>query len=79
MSERDLVRMANQIAAFFASHPPEEAPAELAKHLNDFWTPEMRAELVAIATAGDRSGLAPLVLAALPEVHLRSADAPARS
>ncbi|WP_027052603.1 formate dehydrogenase subunit delta [Mesorhizobium erdmanii] len=37
-----LVRMANQIAAFFHSRPREEGVAGVAEHINKFWEPRMR-------------------------------------
>lgn len=52
MSPEKLIRMANQIATFFESQP-EAAPAAIAAHINDFWEPRMRAQLLAIGAAGD--------------------------
>lgn len=50
-----LVRMANQIAAFFRSYPEEEAVAGIHKHIVAFWTPKMRANLRDyMPEAGDR-------------------------
>ena len=65
-----LVTMANQIGTFFASYPDrEEARTEIANHLKRFWAPRMRDQLFSHIDhhAGDRSGLAPLVLAAIEE------------
>ena len=41
MSEKieKLVRMANQIADFFAPYPEEEAVAGMQQHIRSFWTP----------------------------------------
>lgn len=59
-----LVRMANQIAAFFRSYPEQEAVAGIHKHLVAFWTPRMRDRLAEYAPqVGDR--LDPLVVAAI--------------
>lgn len=63
MSE-DLVRMANQIAAFFAPYPRDEAVAGIAGHIASFWTPAMRARL----TSESADGLHELVRAALPSL-----------
>lgn len=63
MKSEDLVRMANQIAAFFAAYPEEEAIASTAGHLKNFWEPRMRAELVAHVEAGGE-GLSDLALKA---------------
>ncbi|MEJ6394789.1 formate dehydrogenase subunit delta [Gymnodinialimonas sp. 2305UL16-5] len=65
MSHDKLARMANQIASFFATQPGADQAERVAAHLNDFWGPEMRAELKAQA-AEDDSDLAPLVRDALP-------------
>jgi len=38
-----LVKMANEIAAFFAgASPPEQAPRDIATHLKRYWEPRMR-------------------------------------
>jgi formate dehydrogenase subunit delta len=49
MQSEDLVRMANQIAQFFAVYPEEDAVDGVREHLEKFWPPAMRKELVAIA------------------------------
>ncbi len=59
MQSEDLVRMANQIAQFFAVYPEEDAVDGVREHLEKFWPPAMRKELVAIV-----DGLVP------PEVPL---------
>jgi formate dehydrogenase subunit delta len=59
-----LVRMANQIAAFFRSYPQDEAVAGIHKHVTAFWTPRMRDQLVAHCGEADH-GLDPLALTAL--------------
>ncbi|GJE27270.1 formate dehydrogenase subunit delta [Methylobacterium organophilum] len=54
-SNDKLVRMANQIAAFFRSYPEDEAVAGIHKHIVAFWTPKMRRDLAGYAdAAGDR-------------------------
>jgi len=58
----DLVRKANQIAAFFRPYPEAEAAAGVAKHMRDFWDPRMRRLLAAHVAAGG-AGLDPLALA----------------
>jgi formate dehydrogenase subunit delta len=53
MSHEDkLVYMANQIGKFFAAQGEERAVREIAAHLKKFWTPRMRAEIVAYARTG---------------------------
>ena len=42
-----LVKMANEIAQFFASESTsEEAPKSVASHLTRFWDPRMRREII---------------------------------
>ena len=70
-----LVRMANQIAAFFRSYPEEEAVAGINKHLHSFWSPKMLRSLIAYAPeAGGR--LDSLVIQALEDEP--SAESPVR-
>ena len=53
MSPDKMVRMANQIAAFFRSQPGDTADG-VAAHLSDFWEPRMRRQLADhIAKGGD--------------------------
>ena len=47
MRPEKLVRMANQIASFFAHEGPERATASIADHLRKFWDPRMRGQIVA--------------------------------
>ena len=60
-----MIRMANQIAAFFEAYPRTQAIEGVAKHIKSFWDPRMRGRLDAyIAEGGEQ--LSPLVLAAFP-------------
>ena len=53
MSTREkLVRMANQIAAFFHSRPREEGVAGVAEHINKFWEPRMRRQFFEMLDSG---------------------------
>jgi formate dehydrogenase subunit delta len=47
-----LVRMANQIADFYAPMPPREATDGAALHLSLYWTPKMIREIIAFADQG---------------------------
>ena len=62
-----LIRMANQIAAFFRSQPgpPEIA---VAGHINDFWTYRMRMEFLDQLRAGAEAD--PIVRATAPFIRL---------
>lgn len=43
-----LIKMANEIAAFFEGEGGDgEAPEQLASHLRKFWEPRMRKEIIA--------------------------------
>lgn len=43
-----LIKMVNEIAAFFSGESgPEQAPKDVAAHLKRFWEPRMRREIVA--------------------------------
>ena len=41
-----LERMVNQIARNFDTRPPEQAAAGVAEHLQKFWDPSMRRDLI---------------------------------
>lgn len=71
MSNTDerLVRMANQIALFMETKPPEEAPAGLAAHINDYWEPRMRLRLLDLAENNADTAMRPLVREALPLIR----------
>ena len=60
-----LIRMANQIAAFFRSYPEEQARTGIVDHITSFWTPKMRGRLVARIAAGKAEKLDLLVLEAV--------------
>ncbi|WP_027151619.1 formate dehydrogenase subunit delta [Mesorhizobium sp. WSM2561] len=62
-----LVRMANQIAAFFHSKPREEGIAGVAEHINKFWEPRMRRQLFEMLDNGGE-GFNELVVAAAPRI-----------
>jgi len=67
MSPDKMIRMANQIAAFFKTQPGDVAADRVAAHIRDFWDPRMRAQLRDhVAAGGD--GLDPAVIAAVQRV-----------
>lgn len=68
MSPEKMVNMVNRIAAFFKSQPGGDPAEKIAGHLNDFWEPRMRRQLIAYIAEGG-AGLDPLVIAARD--HLR--------
>lgn len=48
MQDDDIVRMANQIAQFFAVYPEEDAIEGIRDHLVKFWPPTMRKDLLVV-------------------------------
>lgn len=68
MEPDDVVRMANQIAQFFAVYPEEDAIEGIRDHLEKFWPPSMRKDLLATS-----SGLAPSAVPLHP-LALKAAD-----
>lgn len=70
----ELVRMANQIAAFFASYPHEEAVTGMAQHIRDFWDPRMRTQMAGVLEAGG-AGLDPLAREGVARALARAAAA----
>jgi formate dehydrogenase subunit delta len=79
MSPRKLVKMANDIAAFFASDPDPAARLEgIASHLKRFWDPRMRAELLRHLDHDGAPDLAPVVTDAL-RLHRDKLEPAARS
>lgn len=54
MNAEHLVKMANQIEAFFRSEPdPDVAVGAIENHLRKFWEPRMRRAIVAHVERGD--------------------------
>jgi formate dehydrogenase subunit delta len=71
MDSADIVRMANQIADFFAVQTHDEAVAGIAAHIRNFWEPRMRRALYELVENGG-AHLHPLVREAAEA--LRAAD-----
>lgn len=67
MSKDDLLRMANQIAHFFAPYPEADAVEGVRDHLAKFWDPAMRRELLAF-DADTSAKLHPLALKAVAQL-----------
>lgn len=66
MNPAHLIKMANQIGAFFEAQPDQaQAAKDVAAHIQRNWEPRMRKELSQhLATAGDNE-LKPVVRAAM--------------
>lgn len=67
MTTDETVRMANQIASFFAAYPHDEAVSGVLGHIKDFWEPRMRTALKAYVAEGGQ-GLEPLVVEAVGQL-----------
>jgi formate dehydrogenase subunit delta len=53
MDGKKLIKMANEIATFFAAEPERSVALEgIATHLRKFWEPRMRREILAQLDAG---------------------------
>lgn len=68
MVEAKIVRMANQIATYFDSRPESERLAGIASHINDFWEPRMRTQLLDLL-AKKNDAFKPMVVASLPLIR----------
>lgn len=66
MDALKLVKMANDIATFFAAEPDRvAAAASVAQHMERFWDPRMRGALHAWVEQQGGAGLDPLALEAV--------------
>ena len=68
MDNKDVVRMANQMASFFKSYGQEEGSRELATHINYFWEPVLREQFLKLI-ASNEALFDPLVKAAVARVN----------
>jgi formate dehydrogenase subunit delta len=69
MQPERLIQMANSIAQFFEAQPDrEQAAAGVAEHIQKFWEPRMRRQLLGIVATPDGDALSPLVQQALVRV-----------
>jgi formate dehydrogenase subunit delta len=70
MPPERLIQMANSIAQFFEAQPDrQEAVAGVAEHLNKFWEPRMRQQLLSLAASPAGDAVSPLVREALGRVR----------
>jgi formate dehydrogenase subunit delta len=68
MTPTHMLRLANQIALYFASYPREEAIAGITDHMEKFWERRMRQQIVAYVADGGQ-GLHELALAAVQRLR----------
>ncbi|WP_417478303.1 formate dehydrogenase subunit delta [Maricaulis sp.] len=64
MNDASLIRMAHQIADFYAPYTEAEAIEGVAVHIRKFWDPGMRDRLIALSQSPD-AGLRPTITAAI--------------
>jgi len=67
MEPEYMVHTANQIALFFASYPHDEAVAGVTDHLQKFWEPRMRKQIIEYVAHGG-GGLHQLALEAVKKL-----------
>ncbi len=69
MNSAKLIKMANQIAAFFEAMPDrQQAVRDVAAHIRRNWEPRMRTALLEYVSQNGDAALSPLVRDALPLV-----------
>ena len=69
MNISNLIKMANQIGAFFEAMPNrEQAVKNIAAHIQRSWDPRMRTALLQHIGKGGDSGLSPIVRDAFQRV-----------
>lgn len=66
-SVEKLVKMANQIGAFFGAQKASQSAAGMAEHLTKFWDPRMRALIIEHVAHGG-AGLDPIALEAVKKL-----------
>lgn len=70
MNLATLIKMANQIGAFFEAMPDrEQAVRDVASHLRRTWDPRMRTQLLAILGTPAEQELKPMVRDALRQIR----------
>ena len=66
MDMKNLIHMANQIGSFFEAMPEQDEALEgIAGHLQRFWEPRMRNQLLGYLDAENGKDLKPIVVSAI--------------
>ena len=70
MNPANLIKMANQIGAFFEAMPDrEQAVKDVASHIQRNWEPRMRSSLLEHVAVAGQADLKEIVQKALPLIH----------
>jgi formate dehydrogenase subunit delta len=73
-----LVKMANEIGEFFAGTTDAQgASAEVARHLNRYWEPRMRAQMLSYYEQRQAPGLTPIARGGVALMYAASKTSPA--
>ncbi len=73
-----LIKMANEIGAYFASEPDaEQAAKDVAGHLRRYWEPRMRRQMVTYYAERHGAGLSELALRGVALMAAAEPSAPA--
>ncbi len=73
-----LIKMANEIGSFFSGASGEQAAREVAAHLQRYWDPRMRAQMLKYYEARQGAGLSDVARGAVALLH-EASKAPAPS
>jgi formate dehydrogenase subunit delta len=68
-----VIRLANEITVQFAHKPHDAAVEAIARHVNSFWEPRMRQQLVDIADQ-HRGDLEEIVYDVIPKLRVSAAS-----
>jgi formate dehydrogenase subunit delta len=72
-----LIKMTNEIGAFFAgTTDPQQAARDVANHLQRYWDPRMRAQMLKYYEQRQGAGLSDIAKNAVVLLHAASAAAP---
>jgi formate dehydrogenase subunit delta len=73
-----LIKMANEISAYFAAEPnAEQAAKDVAGHLRRYWEPRMRRQIIAYCEERQGAGLTELALHGVRLLAAEPSPAPA--
>jgi formate dehydrogenase subunit delta len=73
-----LVKMTNEIGEFFAgTTDAQAASAEVARHLNRYWEPRMRAQMLSYYEQRQGAGLTPIAMGGVALMYAASKTSPA--